>query len=409
MTSLLPALLLFSQTPDRTPRRLVLTWHADPAFSQAANWRTESPVEKAFGQIAVASPDPKFVQGASTVDANSQSVTVAEGKVVYYHTVRFESLKPDTLYAYRVGDGTVWSEWAHFRTASDKPEPFRFIYVGDAQNDIKSLWSRAIRGAFREASQARFILHSGDLINRANADNEWEEWFYAAGWVNAMVPTIATPGNHDYERNAATNQRQLSRLWQPQFEYPSNGAPGVDPETNYYVDFQGVRVISLNSMRDFAAQAAWLGQVLEKNPNRWTIATFHHPVFSLAGDRDNEELRNAWRPVLEKHRVDLVLQGHDHTYGRTKNLMSGLNLQDGKQGPVYVVSVSGPKMYTITKPENKVPMKTTAENTQLYQVLDVENGKIAYRAFTVDGKLFDHFELRKDRSGKKRLVEIKIR
>ena len=47
-----------------------------------------------------------------------------------------------------------WSEWVHARTASDKPEPFSFIYFGDAQNDVKSLWSRVIRGAYSDAPKA---------------------------------------------------------------------------------------------------------------------------------------------------------------------------------------------------------------------------------------------------------------
>ncbi len=403
------AFVLLAQVPDRVPRRLVLTWHGDPATSQAANWRTESPVDRAVGQIAVASPDPKFVSGAVTVQARSESLEVAAGKTASYHTVRFDGLKSDTVYAYRVGDGQVWSEWAHFRTASDQPKPFRFIYVGDAQNDIKSLWSRAIRGAFQEASKARFIIHAGDLVNRANADNEWDEWFYAAGWVNAMVPTVATPGNHEYERNAATNQRQLSRLWQPQFEYPANGAPGIDGETCYWVDFQGVRIVSLNSNVDLAAQTPWLESALKGNPNKWTVVTFHHPVFSVAGDRDNSELRAAWQPVLEKYGVDLVLQGHDHAYGRTKNVMSGSNGRASSQGPVYLVSVSGPKMYTITDPAKKDRMAVTAESTQLYQVVDVAGDRIVYRAFDATGKLFDQFELRKDRRGVKKLVEKRVR
>jgi hypothetical protein len=38
------------------------------------------------------------------------------------------------MYAYRVGDGTHWSEWFHARTAANEPEPFSYIYFGDAQN-----------------------------------------------------------------------------------------------------------------------------------------------------------------------------------------------------------------------------------------------------------------------------------
>ena len=57
-----------------------------------------------------------------------------------FHTVNFTNLKPDTKYLYRVGDGANWSEWFEFETASNKAEPFSFVYVGDAQNDIKEHW-----------------------------------------------------------------------------------------------------------------------------------------------------------------------------------------------------------------------------------------------------------------------------
>lgn len=383
------------------PSRLVLTWSGDPAKSQSATWRTEGSIAKAVGQIAIAKDSPSLEKESKTVEATSESVTVSEGHTVQYHSVEFKGLLPDTLYAYRVGDGKIWSEWAHFRTAASKPKPFTFIYVGDAQNDVKSLWSRAIRGAFQEASRARFILHAGDLINRANTDDEWSEWFEAAGWINAMVPTVATPGNHEYERGT------LSKFWRPQFCYPSNGVPGLE-ESNYTFDFQGVRIVSLNSNRLLSEQAKWLDQVLAKNPNRWTVVTFHHPVFSLAGDRDNDELRKLWQPIFDKYNVDLVLQGHDHTYGRTtRNLRSGVNIREQGVGPVYVVSVSGPKMYSISKPEKEKPMARVAEGIQLYQTVSVDGGKLTYKAFTVTGELYDSFELRKNLKGANQLIDRK--
>ena len=38
--------------------------------------------------------------------------------------------------------------------------------------------------------------------------------------------------------------------------------------------------------------------VLTHNPNRWTVVTFHHPIYSTAKWRDNEHIREAWRPFL---------------------------------------------------------------------------------------------------------------
>ena len=69
-----------------------------------------------------------------------------------YHTVTFRGLEPDTLYAYRVGDGVNWTEYYHFKTASDRPRPFSFIYFGDAQNEVRTHWSRVFREAFSRSS-----------------------------------------------------------------------------------------------------------------------------------------------------------------------------------------------------------------------------------------------------------------
>jgi hypothetical protein len=377
------------------PSRVLLTWAGDPATTQAVTWRTESPTPDARAEIVRASSDPKALDNAPSSRATSQIVSV-DGRSVTYHSVRFTGLQSDTLYAYRVGDGVRWSEWNHFRTASREHKPFSFIYVGDAQNDVLSLWSRAIRSAYQEASKASFILHAGDLINRANMDYEWAEWFDAAGWINRTVPSVAVPGNHEYASG------RISQFWRPQFEFPLNGVPGLE-ESCYYLDYQGLRIIGLDSNRMHKEQAAWLDKVLADNQSRWTIVTFHHPVHSLAGNRDNKDVRDNWEPILEKHGVDLVLQGHDHTYGRMRNLPTGNNVKRGA-APVYVVSVSGPKMYAIN-PKNLPMMRRAAENSQLYQVVHVDRSKISYKAFTVTGQLHDAFELHKDANGVKRLVD----
>ena len=155
--------------PTAIPDRIIRTFAGDPARSIAVTWRTDASVEKAVAQIAPAGAGPKFATRAKTSDAKSASLTtdLGEGR---YHSVVFDDLAPAQLYCYRVGDGVNWSEWIQVKTAADNPEPFAFIYFGDAQNDIKSLWSRVIRGAFSDAPKARFIIHAGDLVNSANRD-----------------------------------------------------------------------------------------------------------------------------------------------------------------------------------------------------------------------------------------------
>ncbi|MCP5110744.1 MAG: metallophosphoesterase, partial [bacterium] len=283
------------------------------------------------------------------------------------------------------------------RTANQGAAPLTFLYCGDAQNDLHEHWSRVVRMAFTQAPKANFILHAGDLVSKGNSDAEWGEWFRASGWIHRTIPAIVTPGNHEYPRQGG--MRSLSYHWQPQFALPQNGADGVK-ESCYYTDIQGVRVISLNSNELEDEQGAWLDDVLANNPNRWTILTFHHPIYSSARGRDNKRLREAWQPIFDKHGVDLVLQGHDHSYGRS-NMVTGVGERTGDNGAVYVVSVSGPKQYQV---DRQPWMERLAEHTQLFQVIRISGDLLEYEARTARGVLYDAFALRKQEQGPNQLI-----
>jgi hypothetical protein len=244
------------------------------------------------------------------------------------------------------------------------------------------------------------MIHAGDLINRAQRDVEWGEWFEAGDWIQSTLPSVPTPGNHEYAKDDRGG-RSLSSLWRPHFRLPAGDLPGLE-ETVYFVDYQGARIVSLNSNERIEEQAAWLDRVLGSNPNPWSVVTFHHPVFSAAEGRDNPELRDLWKPILDRHRVDLVLTGHDHTYGRGRNLTEGVSRVEPMAGTVYVVSVSGPKMYAL----GDQPWRDrAAENTQLYQVISIDGDRLRYEARTAVGDLYDAFELVKDEGRPNQLID----
>ena len=260
------------------------------------------------------------------------------------------------------------------------------------------MWSRVIREAYRDAPKAKFMIHAGDLINNAEADAEWGDWFGAGAWLNAMVPSVPVPGNHEMAKvNLIT--RRLSHHWRPQFALPENGPEGLE-ETCFTFVYQGVRIIGMNSNEKPTEQAEWLDRVLTENKESWVVCTFHHPMFSTGKNRDNPVLRAIWKPVLDKHRVDLVLQGHDHTYGRTgletpvaqADPAIGGNAPATYSGTVYVVSVSGPKMYDL---QRHPFMVRHAEQTQLYQIIHMNGDKLHYEAYTAVGELYDAFTLHK--------------
>ncbi len=392
--------------PTSVPDRIVLSWNDDPATTMSVTWRTDTTVQQAVAEIAPAEGGPKFLDNRESVDAESQSLTTNLGPSLR-HTVTFRDLKPSTQYSYRVGDGTNWSEWADFETASTDAAPFSFVYFGDAQNSVKSHWSRVVRRAFRDTPKAAFFLHAGDLINRSENDAEWGEWFYAGGFIHRSTPCVATPGNHEFGRIGETDQRRLSIHWQPQFAFPENGPEGLK-ETVYWFDYQATRFVSLNSNEKLDEQIPWLEQVLAGNPNQWTVLTFHHPIYSAKAGRDNPQLRQRWQPVFDKYHVDIVLQGHDHAYARSQlmtgetNLDTGVTHQDPNTGTVYVVSVSGPKMYDLGR---RPFMRRAAEDTQLFQVITIDGAELKYEARNAIGELYDGFILRKEEGARRTLIE----
>lgn len=381
------------------PDRIILSWMNDPSTTQAVTWRTDTSVTHALAQIAQSDGSPYFAANSSQHIPSTKTLN-GPGWSDLYHTVNFSGLTPDTVYNYRLGDGSVWTEWHQFQTASLKADPFSFIYLGDAQTSISSMWSHVVRRARTKLPDARFIIHAGDLINNDGSDEEWGEWHAADGWVQSGINCIATPGNHEYDDLDITPQ------WKVQFAFPKNGPEHAELEnTVYYIDYQGVRIISLDttamsSPRLLLAQRTWCENVLKDNPSRWTIVTHHYPMFAGAENRTGDFLLNLFfRKLYDKYKVDLVLQGHDHTYAR--GVSPNIFRWPGKDpGPVYIVSVSGPKMY-----ESKALWADVkAENLQLYQHISITGSDLSFKAYTSSGGILDSFKIEKDENGSRRIV-----
>lgn len=394
--------------PSSFPDRVILNLTDDPLTSIAVNWRTDTTITQAVVELAKATDGPQFAGESEQYAARTEKLKVAPlddpAVTAHYHAANFNGLAPGEKYVYRVGDGEQkWSEWFQFEMPSED-EKLTFLYFGDAQNDVKSMWSRVIREAYKTMPEIDFLLHAGDLINHHNRDIEWGEWFHAGDFIHATVPSLMTPGNHEYGKGV-----ELSPQWQPQFNLPANGPAGLE-ETCYQINYPNLKIVSLDAeqidesqaFRD--AQVQWLDSILTNDPRQWTAITLHYPFYSTNPRRDNPELRKYFKPIVDKHKVDIVLQGHDHAYGRgrVENVPVGSQAISEASGTMYVVSVSGPKMYDVS---DDPWMERRAGNTQLFQLISIEDDELQYEAFTAKGELYDAFTLRKREGGANLLVD----
>jgi predicted phosphodiesterase len=306
---------------------------------------------------------------------------------------------------YRVGGESVWSEWIQFKTAKNFSSPFEFTYFGDAQNQYKHFVTRVFREAYKKSPDSEFWLISGDLVSEPT-ENQISELFYAGSPFFSYVPLAPVPGNHDrayrkangnYIRNQKGNKIRsdsLAAYWRSSFTLPENGISSLQ-ESSYYFDYQGVRFIMMNSNLMLEEQSEWLESTLQQNMNKWSVVSFHHPIYSATSKRDDDRSRNAFMKVFDKYNVDLVLTGHDHAYARSYKLKNGERVEDNENGTVYVVSVSGPKMYSVNARYDEI-MAKTGGYSQLFQVIRFEGNRLSYKAYTADGEIYDSFELTKN-------------
>lgn len=389
--------------PTVFPDRIMLSISGNPATTRAVSWRTAFETTESVGEIAILDASPKFDDKVKTVPGTN-SPWEEGSQTSMGHKVIFDNLQPETKYAYRVGDGKNWSEWFQFETSSAGTEPFSFIYLGDVQNDIKSLGSRALRQAYSHFPQSDFMLFAGDIVSTSN-EAYWREFFYAGGWIFGTMPSIVTPGNHEFDKKE-DQSRTFSKHWNQIYHMPANSPSEKYRNRNYYFDYQGVRFISFDSPslgnypEDSTLVLNWLEKTLSENTSRWIVVFTHYPVYSCSQGRNNESYRKTLQPLLEKYNVDLVLAGHDHTYCRGFN--SDNVMIKGKNPPLYVVSVSGPKMYGLN---TSFWSDRMASMTQLYQHISVDSGKLEYKSFTIAGDLYDHFTISKNSSGKNNFRE----
>lgn len=398
--------------------RIVLSPGSDAAREMAVAWRTDTRQTVAEAQVVRDIDGPLLDHDALTVTGETLTLT-AENGPAHHHHVRFTGLAPGARYVYRVRSADGWSEWLPFTTAQAGPAPFRFLYFGDTQNDILEIGSRVIRQAFLSSGPVALAVHAGDQVAQRETkvvDDEYGEWTEAGGYAFATIPQAVAAGNHEYADVIAadgTETRRLGPGWTPHHALPRNGAEAA-PATTYTFDYQGTRFVVLDGtaaldMGAMDSQTAWLERVLGESTARWNIVLMHQPIFTCARPNDTRRLNPAWKDVFDRHGVDLVLQGHDHCYARVVDpagaeATANAAVEGLPVGPVYLVSVTGSKMYGLNDRADTQPVRA-AENTELYQVIDVGLDRIDFRAFTATGRLYDAFALLRGDDGRNRLIE----
>ncbi len=152
------------------------------------------------------------------------------------------------------------------------------------------------------------VFTTGDHAYPDGTDADYQDC-YEPSWGRHKARTYSGPGNHDCHTANASGY----------FNY--FGAAVGDPGKGYYSYNLGEwHVVSLKGMcesmggcGDGWPMLEWLKEDLAANPKTCTIAYWHHPLFSSGVYGNNVKMKATW-DALYAANVDVVVNGHDHTY-----------------------------------------------------------------------------------------------
>ncbi|HZX08653.1 metallophosphoesterase family protein [Kribbella sp.] len=289
-------------------------------------------------------------------------------------------LKPNTTYAYKVGADGAWSPKYTFTTGNfGKGQPFSFLFLGDPQigssgdavADGKG-WAATLAYTRQHDADAELLVSGGDQVESANNEDHWNN-FADSGDVLKQVAWASTIGNHE-----SGGQAILQHNFTPNTDNNASFYPGGNTTTaaggDYWFTYKGVLFIDINSNAynsgSDPAHVAYVKDVIAKHGagTKWTTLVYHHSIYSPAAhanDSDNKVRRQDFTTEFSKLGVDLVLQGHDHSYSRSYEIKNGTKANAsetpdqpqvdlGPGGVIYVTanSASGSKYYDLTAPSD---------------------------------------------------------
>jgi hypothetical protein len=304
------------------------------------------------------------------------------------HKVPLSGLRAATPYTFQVRavrpDGqAIGSPVGTFTTMPLPGQSLRFGIVGDTQ-DRPQVNARVAAGMRGE--RPAFGIVVGDLVNTGWEKEQWTHDFF--GSMRALwscVPLFPALGNHD--RNARLYYDLLA-LPAPYYRYSFRAG-----DAEFFV---------LDTERDVAPgsdQYQWLDAALESSRAAWKIVIHHYPPYSSDLDDYGTDLGDVASrqlvPLYDLHRVDVVFSGHIHSYERT-HPMRGEKVAANGDGTTYVVTGGGGGDLEQFLPEPP-DFSAFRKSDYHYGIVDVTSHSLTFRAYDLDGQLFDTFTLRKAR------------
>ncbi|MEH2161503.1 MAG: metallophosphoesterase [Nostoc sp.] len=189
----------------------------------------------------------------------------------------------------------------------------RFVSVADTGTGAKGQYAVArAMNAYHKQNPYDLVVLAGDNIYNNGEIEKIGEVFERPYQLllKQGVKFQACLGNHDIR----------TANGEPQIKYA-----GFNMKGRYYT-FKRNKVqffaLDTNSNADWKNQLTWLEKELSLSNTPWKVVFGHHPIYSSGQYGSNPDFIKTFTPLFKKYGVQLYINGHEHSYERTRAIDS---------------------------------------------------------------------------------------
>jgi tartrate-resistant acid phosphatase type 5 len=184
-------------------------------------------------------------------------------------------------------------------------------------------------------SKVSFVMALGDNFYNngvaSDTDSQWQTTYRDVYNMKSLqVPWFPVLGNHDYHQNPDAQiqyyHNKRDHRWTMPGHYYSQtfNQDGFSVQilfidTIYFAPHQSGGTHVDNQPAKAKAQLDWLKQELAASKATYLLVAGHYPVFSDGGHGDCDENAKVIKALLEQHKVDAYICGHDHSMQHMSN------------------------------------------------------------------------------------------
>ena len=405
---------------DDKPKRIIANVGEDASTQMHVTWQINKNITDQYiiytPYVDVTYSQAKKVQATiSTFSMPHEEFDFASYLERNLCRVDLEDLTPGVKYRYRVGNDSYLSEEYNFETSTGEGD-FTFAVISDPQA-VKSVnYSPTIYATNKiiQEDKAKFLMIGGDISELAGVEGLYAQFFETQNILKKM-PIVTIPGNHEtllYEEVPSGSYYHEHpgeyRAYSAHFYNPSNG-PEHSLNSTYYYKYNDCLFIMINTQfnsSELKLTASWIDEVITNNPSKYIIAMMHKGCYGNRYYGSMDSINSVFGPVFDKHKVDLVLSGHDHTWARTYPVSDFKKIDNENDGVIYcIVGSPGPKLY---EPALGAEVQFAYSNTKtlpegVYSYITVNDDGIRMQANYLSGGVLDDFFIpaKRDEKGKR--------